>query len=1330
MIIYDSNGNKLLEVEVDDNSYRHRVIMGDNNITLYYALAEHVEIPVGAYCEFQGERYTLMRPESLKMQHSRDFEYTVVMEAEEAKARIWKFRNPVDGRLKFPLTAKPIEHLQMFVDNMNRRDTGWEVGECVDGTETLISYDHAYCLDALAQMASEFKTEYEITGKTVSLRKVEYNKNNPLPLSYGRGKGFKPGVGRSNYGDTPPIEILYVQGGTENIDASKYGSSELLLPKSQTIRYDGEYFEDEGGFNSGNARTYVVDDLGYSIRRNDKELSSLAEDSLDCSDIYPKRVGTVSEVVVVDEANNFYDIVDNTIPEALNFEDCLIEGETMTVIFQSGMLAGREFEVKYYHEAVKDKSARRFEIVPAEIDGQTMPNATFAPKAGDTYAVFKCMLPEAYICDNDSRSGASWDMFRTGVKYLFDNEEQKFSFTGELDGIWSKKDWTNIGGRIVPGGYIRFTDERFQQEGVLVRITGIKDYINKPYSPTLELSNSTVSGGFSTTLKQLESGEVLVDTYHRDAIQFTKRRFRDAKETMSMIEEALLDNFTSSISPIAIQTMQMLVGDESLQFRFVSSKTHPAEVAHSITYDDSTKQLTAAAGIIQHLTIGIDTLSSSHDAGEYRYWDMEEYTSARLEDGSKKYYLYAKVSKTAETGVFLLSETAIKLEDVSGYYHLLVGVLNSEYNGERSFATLYGFTEILPGRITTDRVVSGNGNSYFDLVADAMRLGDRLDFNSRGDGQLRIKGTIVQSESGSESYIGCFRGEYNPSYTYYNGDEVTYTQNGMTSTYRYIYETPAKGIAPTDSVHWQIMAQGSKGDKGENGTSITINGHCKGHYANFTELKEKSTAKTEYDVFIVDDSSDYSETYEGVTRRGYAAPSVMTYVNGPDYTWQVLKADEGEGYVDDSTGDLWIAGKTAWSNKGKIQGGDGDYTELRYAKNGSTTVPPALSKTSRNPSGWSTDMPTVGTLEYLWMTSAVISGEDDTLVRQWSTPVRVTPYDGTDGKDGSSPVMVYRGVYDSTKTYYGNSNRLDCVKYGDTYYIARIDAGTFYGISPADTGKWNPFGASFESVATNLLLAEGANIGDWFIQGGRIVSTLETGNKVTMDAKNAKFLIESDSAGGDYSSATSQGADISIDANRGVIEARSRSKSARTAYMSPTGIFSNNAETDAGSVLLGYIQKASIVGLGYGDLDKDILSENNFIAGVYGRASNSGTAAAYGGYFQNLMAAGLLLNIRAVEEGAGSVQLKETDSLVIGYSRNRETVYLPTDGVRGRTIFFKQWLGGSMCVCPTGGQHLYDDSSENDYVDVGQGQMAAFFFTTAYLNGSSSKTEAWLFTKL
>lgn len=1277
MIIYNNLGYRVLDVEVDDNSYRNRVIMGDHSLTLYYSLPEHVEIPVGAYCEFQGEKFTLERPENFKMKHKRLFEYTVIFEAPEAKAKIWKFRNPVDGRLKFSLTAKPIEHLQMFVDNMNRRDTGWTVGDCVDGVETLIAYDHDFCIAALQKQASQFNTEYEFVGKRVSLKKVEYNKSAPLPLSYGRGNGFKSGVGRSNTGDTPPIEILFVQGGTDNIDPSKYGSSELKLPAGQTLAYDGEHFENEAGFVKANARNYVVDESGLSIRRYDKQLSSLAEDSLDCSEIYPKRVGTVSSVAVVDAGNNFYDIIDTSIPSTLNYEECLIEGETMTIIFQSGMLAGREFEVKYYHEAVKNKAARRFEIVPAELDGQTMPNATFAPKAGDKYAVFKCMLPDSYIRDDETKTGASWDMFRAAVKYLFDNEEQKFTFTGELDGIWSKKDWLNIGGRIKLGGYILFSDEQFQKDGVLVRITGVKDYINKPYSPVIELSNTTVSGGVSSTLNELKSEGVVMEDLHRASIQFTKRRFRDAKETISMLEDALLENFTNSINPIAVQTMSMLVGDESLQFRFVNSKTNPVQVAHSITYDIEAKQLSAEAGIIQHMTLGIASISSAHKASEYKYWNMSAYTSGRLDDGSKKYYMYAKVSRTAQTGSFILSETAIKMEAVSGFYHLLVGVLNSEYDGVRSFVTLYGFSEVLPGRVTTDRVVSGDGNSFFDFVANALKLGDKLSYNVNGDGELKIKGTIVQSQSGSESYIGCFRGTYNSSYTYYNGDEVTYTLNGLTSTYRYIYATPAKGVAPSNTVYWTVTAKGSKG---ADGTSITIKG-------TLSDTSKLPATGTEGDAYII---------------------------NGDLYVWNGSK----------------------WENVGQIKGEKGDkgddgsagnYTELRFAKNGSTTSPPSLSKSSLNPSGWTTTTPSVGSAEYLWMTSAVKSGDGKTLVSQWTTPVRLTPYNGKDGADGSSPVMVYRGTYSSSKSYYGNKNRLDCVKNGSTYYIARIDAGTFSNVAPPNTNKWNSFGASFESVATNLLLAEGANIGDWFMKGGRIVSTLGTGDIIELDAKNKRIKITSATSGGSYSQ-ENIGSVITLDAGNGTVETRSKNNSSTVSYMSPTGIFANRAGTQCVASSTGMDQRAAICALGYGNLSKSQWStgaDERLIAGMYGYASNSGTAPSYGGYFFNLKVKGVIYGIKYIT--ASGVYLTDAMSLVVGFTNSQAKVYLPASTREGQTIIFKQWWTGSMRIYPRNGQKIFDDHTENEYYDVSEGQELIAHFVRAAINGES--VQVWVVSK-
>lgn len=697
-----------LDVHESEESYRYRSIMGEHSLTLKFSLPEYIEFPIGTWCEYMAVKYTLEVPANFKKHGNRNFEYTLLMQSVQVQLGRYKLRNTVDKRLKFSMCATPKEFLKTIVDNLNQRDDGWSVGDCIVSTEKTIAFDHSYIDAALQSVADTFNTEWEIVGKVIHLKKVEYFKDDPLPLSYGKGNGFVPGLGRSTESESRPIEIMFAQGGSKNIDRSKYGAPELLLPKSQTLEYEG--------------RTYISDAEGYSIQRKDKPLKYKTEDSLDCSEIYPSRVGTVSKVEVIDETNNFYDVIDDSIPENLDYNDYLIEGENMTIIFQSGMLAGNDkaFELKYKH------AERRFEIVPQEIDGQTMPGGVYVPRVGDTYAIFGCMLPDAYVCDNASQTGASWDMFRETAKALYEKEDVKFTFTGELQGMWAKRNWLKVGGKLVVGGYVLFSDNQFAPEGIPIRITGIKDYPTSPYSPTIELSNDVQGKSLSSTIDEIQNGNVIVEDNDKEIIRFTKRRFRDAVETMKMLEDALLENFTSSITPITVQTMAMLVGDESLQFRFVDSSLRP--IQYHITYNQETKQLIAPATILQHMTLGIDTITSDRSKTEYKHWNIKGYTSPVLDKLSQQYYFYAKVPTGTGEGEFVLSPTAISMDDVSGFYHLLVGLLNSEYDGERSFVTLYGFTEVLPGRITTDKIVSADGTTYFDLANSV--IGGRIKFRS------------------------------------------------------------------------------------------------------------------------------------------------------------------------------------------------------------------------------------------------------------------------------------------------------------------------------------------------------------------------------------------------------------------------------------------------------------------------------------------------------------------------------------------------------------------------------------------------------------------------
>ena len=757
-----------IDILPTDESYRYRSIMGEHTLTLYFSLSTYTDIPTGAWCEFANERYTLNQPAKIVKHNTRNFEYTLTMDSEGANLKNYKFRNPNDKTLKFPFTASPRYHVQILVDCLNMIDSGWQVGNCIEASEKLVSYNHNNCLEALEMIAKAFETEYEIIGKTIHLHKVEYFKNNPLPLQYGKGKGFKTGVSRTT--EQSRITRLYVQGGDRNIDRSKYGNKELLLPKSQEYTYEGV--------------TFVSDDKGLSITiKNAQNNGFVNEQSLDLSHIYPKRKGTVSGFFAVDIDKHFYDIFDDSIPQALDFNAMQIKGEKMLIYFESGMLSGREFEVSNYNHAEK-----RFQLVPKEEDGVTMPNDIFRPNIGDEYSVYNMQMPNAYISDNATKSGASWEMMKEACKYLYENRTDLFTFTGDLDGIWAKKNWANVGGRLKMGAYINFSDTEFQRTPVPIRIVGLKEYVNNPYSPQIELSNKVQGHSFASEMRKLQNQEVYFGELNKRTQSLTKRSWRDAQETIKQIEAAFPE-YTKSIVPATVQTMMALIGNKATQFAFVFSKTNPITVPHALYFDKNTKQINAGSGWLKHFTLGTTDINPNRDANSYKYWNISAFVSGRLDDKAKTYYLYIKASKTAETGEFVLSENKIDIEQEAGYYHFLYATINSEYEGERGIAKLNGFTEITGGQIKTDKITSGNGEQYIHLFDDHIEIKANLKITEGNKTEIkqlvspdllslenRLKSSIKNIQIGGRNLITDSKNE---RYKEYKGTVEDYIYYGI-----------------------------------------------------------------------------------------------------------------------------------------------------------------------------------------------------------------------------------------------------------------------------------------------------------------------------------------------------------------------------------------------------------------------------------------------------------------------------------------------------------------------------------------------------------------------
>lgn len=186
--------------------------------------------------------------------------------------------------------------------------------------------------------------------------------------------------------------------------------------------------------------------------------------------------------------------------------------------------------------------------------------------------------------------------------------------------------------------------------------------------------------------------------------------------------ESAFTNFSKGITPATVKTMALLIGDESLQYKFTASRDSLTDVPCPLSWSADTQQMIGTSASLVHMTLDVEDVApiGTRKASDYKswsvvsWWDKETFESEFLEDADKSYYVYVKASKDSADAWYFLDEDSHEMIEDDAYY-FLVGVLNSEYDGNRDFVTLYGFTEVLPGQITTDVIRSGDGRTYFDL---------------------------------------------------------------------------------------------------------------------------------------------------------------------------------------------------------------------------------------------------------------------------------------------------------------------------------------------------------------------------------------------------------------------------------------------------------------------------------------------------------------------------------------------------------------------------------------------------------------------------------------
>ncbi len=248
----------------------------------------------------------------------------------------------------------------------------------------------------------------------------------------------------------------------------------------------------------------------------------------------------------------------------------------------------------------------------------------------------------------------------------------------------------------------------------------------------------------------------------------TKRNWEDIMQTKEALENAQLDEFTESIAPITVNTMQMIVGTRNLQFDFINSLTDDAKVSPGL-YINESGQLVCPKSVIKHYTLfGPESVKPNTSIKYYARWtiqgeDGEGYTLLNLDEEDKPYYIYLRVPTTnfdsytdefvAEhitedpkgqyIGNWFASIESHAIDELEGYAYLLVALVTGSNSEGRSIGYLNGFTEILPGQITAYVFKTADGNQYLDFLNERFKIGDDDEYMKwdKTNG-LEIKGKI------------------------------------------------------------------------------------------------------------------------------------------------------------------------------------------------------------------------------------------------------------------------------------------------------------------------------------------------------------------------------------------------------------------------------------------------------------------------------------------------------------------------------------------------------------------------------------------------------------
>jgi len=668
-------------------------LLGADTVAITVKSATPLTFHLGDQIDVYGKTYTLNQLPGIKKTGNRSFEYTLTFEGVQYELIDVQFLLPDDTVLD-SFTGDLEDFLGILIGNLTRVYPGkWVLGVFPANTEyKTLTYTEKNCLEVLQDLCEQYSTEFEITQangvRTLNIKTAGVNF--PYTFRYGRTGGLYE-LTRQNINSKNVVTRLYVYGGSSNL-GDKYRYTRLCLPGKAK---NASYIEDTAAI------------AAYGLKENTKIFD----------DIRPERYGEVTAA-----GSAYYAFKDATMNFDLNEKDSagntkwLIDGATAKVKFTTGNLAGYEFDIHKYDHATKE-----IQVVPfTDENGMKFPSETSAAfqfGIGDKYFFTDINLPDAYKTDAENEllaegNKAIAEYSQPQVQYGLSIDENFIrQFAGELTVV-------NL---FAVGDYIPVEDEDI---GVnkSVRITAFTRDLLREYKYNITLGDSVTKTTITRVIEDLQKIDNVIEINDLADPSKARRNWKASQEVLANVFDPEGHYYSEKIKPLSIETTMLAAGARSQQFVLQNTMFEP-------NYEGNPNTVKVVGGMLVHYTIA-ETVKS---------WQLNTATFSNLVSGTV-YYIYARCQKTGTAGNIVFDTVQRAVDGDPTYYYFLIGSLSSvitDTNGNRParlIALTYGATTINGRFITTGRIQSVDGQTYFDL--DAGEIGGNIKFVST-DGSIK-----------------------------------------------------------------------------------------------------------------------------------------------------------------------------------------------------------------------------------------------------------------------------------------------------------------------------------------------------------------------------------------------------------------------------------------------------------------------------------------------------------------------------------------------------------------------------------------------------------------